>query len=88
MRQQRQGARSDPSGPGRQRGHDIVGSLPTRQVRQQDAQRVDAVIPHPVYGPVGRLAVLNPDQRTDRTTRELLHTAYELARSRYTWRTV
>ncbi len=43
----------------------------------------DTVIAHPVYGTVGWLAVVNPGPRTEVATRELLHTAHQLARSRY-----
>ena len=41
------------------------------------------MIPHPVYGALGWLAVENPGERTDETLRELLHTAHQLARARY-----
>lgn len=44
---------------------------------------VDTVIAHPGYGTVGWLVVVNPGSRTDAATRELLRTAYRLARSRY-----
>ena len=43
----------------------------------------DVVIAHPVYGSLGWLAVKNPGERTAETLRELLHNAYQLARSRY-----
>ncbi|GAA5195677.1 hypothetical protein GCM10023322_62890 [Rugosimonospora acidiphila] len=43
----------------------------------------DTVIAHPVYGALGWLAVANPGSRTERATRELLRTAYLLARLRY-----
>jgi hypothetical protein len=48
-----------------------------------DLSASDVVIAHPVYGSLGWLAVKNPGERTDQTLRELLHTAYQLARSRY-----
>jgi uncharacterized protein DUF6194 len=48
-----------------------------------DPSASDVVIAHPVYGSLGWLAVKNPGKRTDQTLRELLHTAYQLARSRY-----
>lgn len=48
-----------------------------------DPSTADTVIAHPVYGTVGWLAVVNPGSRTEATTRELLYTAYQLARSRY-----
>lgn len=43
----------------------------------------DTVIAHPVYGALGWLAVVNPGARTGSATRELLRTAYRLARARY-----
>ena len=48
-----------------------------------DASAADTVIAHPVYGTVGWLAVVNPGSRTEAVTRELLRSAYDLARSRY-----
>ena len=48
-----------------------------------DPGATDTVITHPVYGSVGWLAVVNPGPRTEAATRELLRTAYQLARSRY-----
>src|SRR5687767_5370949 len=48
-----------------------------------DPSASDVVIAHPVYGSLGWLAIKNPGERTDETLRELLNTAYQLARSRY-----
>ncbi|MFI6168257.1 DUF6194 family protein [Nocardia sp. NPDC051052] len=48
-----------------------------------DYSVTDTVIPHPTYGAAGWLAVVNPGNHTDAPTRELLHTAYDRARSRY-----
>jgi hypothetical protein len=48
-----------------------------------DPGAADTLIPHPVYGPLGWLAVVNPGPRTEAAIRELLRTAYQLARSRY-----
>lgn len=42
----------------------------------------DTVIPHPVYGPLGWLAVVNPGPASADMVRELLHTAHGLARAR------
>lgn len=53
----------------------------------EDPAAVDTVIAHPVYGALGWLAVVNPGPRTGATLRELLRTAYELARSRHERRT-
>ncbi|MFC5828360.1 DUF6194 family protein [Nonomuraea insulae] len=54
---------------------------------EADPSATDTVIAHPVYGAVGWLAVVNPGSGTEATTRDLLRTAYELARSRYERRT-
>ncbi|MEU1995882.1 DUF6194 family protein [Nocardia gamkensis] len=54
-----------------------------REPSPHDPSVTDTVIPHPIYGSAGWLAVVNPAQRTDEPTRELLRTAYDLARSRY-----
>ncbi len=48
-----------------------------------DAGTTDTVIAHPVYGAVGWLAVVNPGERTEAATRELLRAAHRLARARY-----
>jgi hypothetical protein len=44
---------------------------------------LDAVIPHPVYGSLGWLAVNNPGPATEVEVRRLLQQAYRLARARY-----
>ncbi len=43
----------------------------------------DTVLPHPVYGSAGWLAVVNPGARTEQVTRDLLRTAYDRARAHY-----
>lgn len=48
-----------------------------------DPSAADAVITHPIYGTAGWLAVVNPGSRTETATRELLHTAHHLARTRH-----
>ncbi|WP_107658357.1 DUF6194 family protein [Nocardia suismassiliense] len=53
-----------------------------------DHSATDTVIPHPSYGTAAWLAVVNPGTRTDTVTRELLHSAYLRARSRYERRAV
>lgn len=47
----------------------------------------DAVTAHPIYGTAGWLAVVNPGPRTEAAIRELLRTAWHLARSRHERRT-
>lgn len=47
----------------------------------------DVFLPHPVYGSLGWIAVVNPGARTMPSVVELLHTAHEDARRRATRRT-
>ena len=42
----------------------------------------DTVLPHPVYGGLGWLAVVSPGARTETAVRDLLRTAHDLARAR------
>lgn len=58
-------------GPKDQLAHDVDPSTP------------DVLLPHPVYGTMGWLAVVNPGPRTDEPVRELLQTAHRRARARY-----
>ncbi|WP_405165905.1 DUF6194 family protein [Nocardia sp. NBC_01499] len=63
---------------------DRIGHSPKQTVTEEvDYSVTDTVIPHPIYGMGGWLAVVNPGTRTDAATRELLQTAYDRARSRY-----
>ncbi|MEU9256144.1 DUF6194 family protein [Streptomyces sp. NPDC048270] len=48
-----------------------------------DPGATDTVIAHPVYGRLGWLAVVNPGERTEAATRQLLRAAHHLARSRH-----
>ena len=47
-----------------------------------DPSTPDVVIPHPVYGCLGWLAVVDPGPRTEDALRDLLRTAHSLARAR------
>ncbi|TDD79279.1 DUF6194 family protein [Actinomadura rubrisoli] len=58
-----------------------------REPATTDPSAPDTVIAHPVYGTVGWLAVVNPGPRTETATRELLHQAHHLARTRHQRRT-
>lgn len=73
--------------PGRETFIRWAGHPPREVPDDIDASVTDTVISHPVYGPAGWLAVVEPGPRTARTSRELLREAYELARSRYERRT-
>ncbi|WP_280259663.1 DUF6194 family protein [Nocardia abscessus] len=64
-----------------------TGHTPREPSPDHDPSATDTVIPHPIYKSAGWLAIVNPGQRTTDPTRELLHTAYNLARSRYKRRT-
>ncbi|MFE0705022.1 DUF6194 family protein [Streptomyces sp. NPDC058872] len=46
------------------------------------AQRVDRMVPHPVYGALGWISVVNPGGRTADTVVGLLRAAHEAARAR------
>jgi Family of unknown function (DUF6194) len=48
-----------------------------------DPSAPDTVIAHPVYGAACWLAVVNPGERTEASSRELLRAAHHLARSRH-----
>ncbi|MEU8040488.1 DUF6194 family protein [Streptosporangium sp. NPDC049078] len=50
---------------------------------EADPSVIDSVMAHPVYGPLGWLAVVNPGPRTEAAVLELLRTAHGLARSRH-----
>ncbi|WP_063049598.1 DUF6194 family protein [Nocardia arthritidis] len=54
-----------------------------REPSPHDPSTTDTIIPHPVYGSAAWLAVINPGTQTAEPTRELLCTAYDLARSRH-----
>nr|BAV55985.1 hypothetical protein [Actinomadura fulva subsp. indica] len=60
-----------------------TGHAPREPATEVDPSAADTVIAHPVYGSLGWLAVVNPGPRTEAAIRELLGTAYHLARSRY-----
>ena len=48
-----------------------------------DPSTADVVIPHPVYGSLGWLSVVNPGPRTESVVRDLLQKAHYLALARY-----
>ncbi|RBQ17328.1 hypothetical protein DP939_25675 [Spongiactinospora rosea] len=60
-----------------------TGHTPREPATGQDPSATDTLIAHPLYGTMGWLAVLNPGPRTEAAARELLRTAYDLARARY-----
>lgn len=58
-------------------GHD-----PREPAGVVDYSAVDVVMPHPVYGTYGWLAVVNPGEGTEAAVRTLIGRAYDLASSR------
>jgi hypothetical protein len=48
-----------------------------------EAAADDVVLPHPVYGHLGWLCVVNPGPRTATAVRELIQTAHDHARQRH-----
>jgi hypothetical protein len=48
-----------------------------------DPSTPDVVIPHPVYGSLGWLAVVNPGRGTQAAVQDLLRAAHRAARARY-----
>ncbi|WP_448808806.1 DUF6194 family protein [Agromyces bauzanensis] len=61
----------------------LTGEAPRALTRARDAAVVDVINPHPVYGPLGWVAIVNPGARTMRTAIELLRGAHRAARARF-----
>ena len=66
---------------GRDGFHELTGQDP-RTFSWTDFATADAVMPHPVYGSLGWVSIVNPAERTMATVKELLREAYEDARGR------
>lgn len=63
---------------------DVIGWAPREVVADDtDPSTPDVLIPHPVYGRLGWLAVVNPADHTAATVRNLLTSAHAAARDRY-----
>lgn len=60
----------------------LTGEEPRQLIHDRDFAALDQVVPHPVYGALGWVAIVNPGERTLRTAIELLHDAHEAARVR------
>jgi len=75
---------SDLDPPGRSRVNVHVGrtALPELVGAPYDLAAADVVLPHPVYGPLGWICVVNPGERTTGTVVRLLREAHEAARAR------
>ncbi|WP_037840809.1 DUF6194 family protein [Streptomyces sp. NRRL WC-3549] len=62
---------------------DLTGEDPRRLRHPRDHAAVDSVMPHPVYGALGWICVVNPGDRTTDTVVRLLRDAHDAARRRY-----
>lgn len=62
---------------------DLTGEEPRGISRPRDHAAVDIVLPHPVYGPLGWVSVVNPGERTTGLVVQLLRHAHEAARARF-----
>ncbi|SCD27734.1 hypothetical protein GA0115239_100215 [Streptomyces sp. BpilaLS-43] len=85
-------ATSDLDPPGRRRVNihvdrptfrELTGEDPHGVGRPHDHAAADRVMPHPVYGALGWVSVVNPGDRTTDTVMRLLLDAHNAARRRY-----
>lgn len=80
---------SDLDPPGRWRVNVHVGRTVARELTGErdadaaDPATADVVLPHPVYGAVGWIAVVSPGRRTGSLVLRLLREAHDAARVRY-----
>nr|WP_314143688.1 DUF6194 family protein [uncultured Rhodococcus sp.] len=68
---------------GKQEFERILGVPPREAANAPQADSDDVLAAHPQYGTAGWLSVVNPSSRTETHVRELLDSAYNVARSRY-----
>lgn len=69
---------------GRTAFHELTGERqPHGLDRCHDFAATDTVLPHPVYGALGWICVVNPGARTGELVRELLRGAHDDARARF-----
>lgn len=61
---------------------ELTGEDPRSLVLPRDHAAADLVLPHPVYGPLGWVAVVDPGERTLDTVLGLLRDAHDAARAR------
>lgn len=60
----------------------LTGEDPRGLTRPRDHAAVDEVMPHPVYGALGWISVVNPGERTAETVVRLLREAHDAAGAR------
>ncbi|MFF4587462.1 DUF6194 family protein [Streptomyces sp. NPDC001388] len=65
----------------------LTGEEPRALTRPRDHAAADTVTPHPVYGPLGWISVVNPAEHTLDLVTRLLHDAHVHARTRFDRRT-
>ncbi|MFF7892281.1 DUF6194 family protein [Streptomyces sp. NPDC007907] len=68
---------------GRVTFQELIGEDPRAISRPPDYTATDTVMPHPVYGALGWICVVNPAEGTTDTVVRLLHSAHETARARF-----
>ncbi|MFJ8057921.1 DUF6194 family protein [Streptomyces sp. NPDC096142] len=61
----------------------LTGQEPGRVDRDHDRTITDSVLPHPVYGALGWISVINPAEKTGELVVELLRGAHDDARARF-----
>ena len=71
---------------GRDRFRDLVGADP-RDGAASEVGETDVVVPHPVYGALGWVCVVNPAERKTGLVLDLLRAAHDDARARIARRT-
>lgn len=62
---------------------ELTGEEPRSLRRPRDHTAADSVMPHPVYGALGWISVVNPGERTTDTVVQLLRGAHDAARARF-----
>lgn len=62
---------------------ELTGEEPRSLTRPRDYAAADSVMPHPVYGALGWICVVNPAERTTDTVMRLLRDAHDAARARF-----
>lgn len=61
----------------------LTGEEPRALTRPRDHAAVDQVMPHPEYGALGWISVVDPGERTTDVVVQLLRAAHEAARARF-----
>lgn len=62
---------------------ELTGEEPRSLSRPRDYAAADSVMPHPVYGALGWISVVNPGEGTTDTVVQLLRGAHEASRARF-----